>query len=581
MPLHVSLNILKLVSSLAKTKQITRPIIDDLPPQKPFINTDKNSTLLERCTPKEVGLTQEYLDSFSNEIENDPSVVCNRYMVIKDNKVIFEKYNKPYVKETWNASFSLTKTTIALAIGALYDEKKLTLDDKVSKILLPANQVLSNPFNFNITIRNLLTMSTGNKFNESSSAVSKTWVKDFFNSTAKFKLGTDFDYNSLNTYILSAVVSKLSGKTTSEYLKEKIFDPLEIYDFFYETSPENIEKGGWGLYITPEDMAKLGILVLNKGNYNGKQIISEEWINEMSRTQIEVKMRGQNFDYGYQMWTEDDRGIACYNGLFDQDIVIFKKTKTIFIACSSNNSAFHTSNLFNIASKYFENEPDKNLELVTTIANKEIPNDESLMEYFNNLNDKYFAVKDESAVSVSVLPLVLQASMNTYTSGLSGFSFKQTKNGKCILHVDQINEDYNIKFDLKDGIRQTIKFYGNLYEVHAVGKMLRDDEEKPYLLIRLYFIEFASVRYIRFHFFSNPGSLYVNMTENPGIAFIFNLLAYQDEKTERFVERVSDFIGKDVAVAKIKGVISPNFFITQVDKSELKDDEKSFLNETK
>ena len=579
MPLNTSWNTMKMLLSLARTKDIPHPIISDLPPQKPGVNHDDVSSKLKRALPEEMGVPSAYIKSFFNEVENDDTVFMNRAMIIKGNKVIAEKYYFPYRKETWNSSFSLTKTTIGLAIGFLYDEGKIDLDEKIYKILCP-KEILLNVQNRELTIRHLLTMTTGVKFNEASSAVSKTWVKDFLNSSNKFKPGTAFEYNSLNTYMLSAIVTKLSGESLTTYLKKKLYDPLDIKDFYYETSPEGIEKGGWGLYITPEDMAKLGILVRDYGKWDGKQIISEEWIKMMSTTEVDVKMKGQDYDYGFQMWTKDERNVCCFNGLFDQDIVIMRNSGIVFVCCCANNDAFHTSNVFKITEKYFDNPVPEKFKEVQGFGWKDTANDETLMHYYSRINKNYFQVIDKKAVSVSVLPLVLQASMNTYTSGLSGFSFK--KDGDVyILHVDQVNEDYNILYNFTDGIDQIISFYGNKYECNVSGRFLRDEEMNPLLLIRIYFLEFASVRYIKFYFLKDKNEMNVRLSENPGTKFLFVLLSYCDKRTERLLNDAMNIVDVDYVLTKLNGVMNPTFNVKKTHISELLDDEKTFLSAPK
>jgi len=575
MAINTSWNILKMVTSLVRTKEITHPILTNLAPKKPKILIENTSSKLPRRTPESFGISSKYIDSFFNEIDNDDSIIMNRALVVKDDAIIAEKCHYPYDMKTWNSSFSLTKTTIGLAIGFLYDEGKIDLDEKVYKILSPKDPILLS--SRNLTIRDLLTMQSGSKFNEASSAVSEHWVKDFLTSTTKFKSGTAFEYNSLNTYMLSAIVSSLAQESVSSYLKRKLYDPLEINDFFYETSPEGIEEGGWGLYITPEDMAKLGILVRDFGRWKGKQIISEKWINMMSKTQVKVKMKGQNFDYGFQMWTKENDNVCCFNGLFDQDIVIFRNTGVVFVCCCSNNDAFHTSHIFDIEAKYFTNPIKENFRFVHAFGKKPLENDECLMHYYSQLNNNYFKIEDKKAVSVSILPVILQASMNTYTSGLSGFSFKKNKD-EYILHIDQVGEDYNLRYNFKDGIRQTISFYKNLYECNIDGKFIRDEEGNPFLLIRLYFIEFACVRFIKFYFGAHKNEIKVSLNENPGSKFLLVLLQYQDKATEKLISGAMSVVDKDYIFTKLSGVMAPSFKAKKFSFLELPDDEKTFLS---
>lgn len=573
MPLRVSLNTLKLLSSFVNTKETIQPILE-LPPQKPMINDFDESTLLERGNPLDAGFPEGYIESYFNEIENDDSIYPHQLMVIKDGKVIGEKIYEPYDKKTWNACFSLTKTTIGLAIGFLYDEGKINLDEKYYHILAPKKPI--NIYQKDLSIRHLLTMTTGVRFNESSSAVSKEWIKDYMSATVKFKAGSKFEYNSLNTYILSAIVTKIAGESVTSFLKRKLYDPLGIKDFYYEVSPEGIEKGGWGLYLTTEDMAKLGLLILNNGKWNGRELISEDWIKQMSSTEMKVGMAGQKFDYGFQMWTKEKTGLCCYNGLFDQDIIIYRNTGVVLVSACGNNDAFHSNNIFRIHEKYFAKVPNRYFRCKPLIKNVKKESDPSLFHYYSRLNNNYFKAVEKNTASVSVLPFVLQVVMNTYTSGFSGFSFKKEK-GDYILHIDQVNEDINLHYNFDKGVRQTLSFYKNKYECVVKGRFTRNEEDAPLLLISIYFLEFASVRYIKIFFTKDGKSLRVQLSENPGKFFVYNLLSFADEKTEKLLKSMANIIDTNILISKMNEIIQPDFTAVRCKTETLLEDEKEFL----
>ena len=557
MPLSTSLNLTKLFLSLTKTDEITKPIINDLDPEKPYVNEKDKSSHLLRVDPESMGIKLEYIQSFINEVENDDTIIMNRFMLIKDDKVLYEYVNKPYDLNSWNACFSLTKTTVGLAIGMLYDEGKIKLTDKAYDILLDKKPI-TNPINKTITIEQLLTMSTGIKFNESTSAVSKTWIKDIFNSGNKFKPGTSFEYNSLNTYILSAIVKKVSGQSLSKYLKKRLFDPLEIKSYYYSLSPENIECGGWGLYITPEAMAKLGILIKNDGVYNGVRLISKEWIDLMSHERRDSKNASSLYNYGYQMWANDKNNICLFNGLFDQDIVIYRNTGIVCVWCCSNSDAFHTNNIHKIAEKYFSKEIPIKYRKVNAYGYKETINDETLMHHFKHINGYEFIPLSKKANGVSILPIFIQATMSTFLSGFSSIRFSKDE-FNYYMHFTQKDESYDIPFNFEDGIRQTIKIYGNSYDCNVDAKFKRDDEDYPYLLIRICFLEFASDRFIKIHFTKKRNIVTLSFSENPSRDFVLSLIDVQDDKTKRFLKSVSSIVSMDTLYSRLDGILTPHF----------------------
>ena len=173
----------------------------------------------------------------------------------------------------WNYTFSMCKSVTSLAIGMLIAEDKLHEDDLLVEYFGKGMSAFDRLRFKNITVKHLLMMSTGVAFNELGSVTVDDWVKGFFTSNIKFDAGSQFEYNSMNTYILACLVNLISGVSLSEYLSTRLWQPLGIKQVYWDKSPKNIEKGGWGLYLSPIDMAKIGQLYLNKGSWNDEQLV--------------------------------------------------------------------------------------------------------------------------------------------------------------------------------------------------------------------------------------------------------------------------------------------------------------------
>ena len=535
-----------------KKEKVDKPVM---------FHRDDKINFLPRCLPSEVGIKDEYITSFFNEMSLDYSTRINRMIIAKDGYVIGEKYYYPYTKDSWDCVYSATKSVISLGLGALLKEHNISVDTPAFKVLGIEKQV-GNANCKKITIRHLLTHSTGNTFNEMESVSTINWVKDYFASGQKFKIGSKFEYNSMNTYILSAIISKLSGKKTYDYLKENIFDPLEMSETYMETSFEGITKGGWGLYILPEDMVKLGLMIISKGVYKGKRIIDEDWINEITKKQYPSSKQGHRFDYGYQFWVSEEDNMHLMNGLYDQDILMFPNTGIVIVVNGANPDAFHSSKMYDVAFKYFSKGIDGSLPIVKISNDREIKNIDALDHYYRDIQNKKYYLIDKIATSTSLLPVLLQNSFSTYGKGIKEVSFRYIDD-KYYLYIKEDNKDYNIEFNFSRGVRQTLSFYKNIYDVHVDARFYLNEKSYPFLMIRLFFLEFASTRYITIKFDKRADVLSMELSESPGLDFANSLMEIQDASTKALVNNAIKLMNPDLFKSTIKKLFSPRFRIVE------------------
>ena len=554
MPLGSAINSLRLLlRNMNPNKPTELPLKHRKHDKAVIFPSDEKIKYLPRSTPEEHGYTKEYIDSFFREISSDLSNRVNRILIVKDNFVIAEKYEYPYVPDAWDMVFSTTKTVVCLAIGILYDEGKIDLDVPVYKILgvSPANIR-----NKKITFRHLLTMSTGVTFNEIESATSLTWLKGFFDSGNKFKVGSKFEYNSLNTYILSVLVEKLSGMKFEKFIKEKLFNHLDMNSVHLDTSPEGYFKGGWGLYILPEDMAKLGILIKDKGVYNGERLVSEQWINMMTSIQYEASKYNRRFDYGFQMWIDKAHDLCFFNGMYNQDILIYNKSGVVVVVCCANNEGFHGSTQYDIIAKYFSTKEMGNFPLCKTYGNRDLVNYDNLMYYYDKIVNKEYKIHSSVANSCGVLPLLIQNEVGTYARGVKGLKFLKEED-EYVLVMKEGTVDHRIRFNFKNGIRQTFNFYGNLYDCICDGRFILSGKGDPFMLIRIYFLEFPSTRYISVKFGKDDNVLSIEESENPGFDFVMSMINEQDESTKAFVNSIVKTINPAKLSGTIKNIFAP------------------------
>jgi CubicO group peptidase (beta-lactamase class C family) len=184
-----------------------------------------------------------------------------------------------------------------------------------------------------ITVQNLLDMTSGIEWTEQVGSIipatatdmqmgnSLDWVKFVLDRPMSSPPGDIFNYNSGNPHLLSAILTKLTGMSALEYAKAKLFGPLGISDVFWSFDPQGISNGGWGLYLKPRDMAKIGYLYLHNGVWEGKQLLPPEWVNKVSHPTVETHLKG--FWYSNFFWVLPDKHVYMALGRYGQVIMIF------------------------------------------------------------------------------------------------------------------------------------------------------------------------------------------------------------------------------------------------------------------
>ena len=282
----------------------------------------------------------------------DDSMDIHSVMIVKDGSVIYSHWQSEGVDSVPHVLHSVSKTFTATAVGLAIADGKMALTDKVIDYFpdkLPA-EVSENLKS--MTVRDLLTMSCGHDVEPSfRGAPDQDWVTAFLAHPVVHEPGTFYLYNSLGTYMLSAIVQQVTGEKVVDYLTPRLFEPLHIDKPRWEESPQGINCGGWGLYLKTEDLAKMGQLLLQKGEWNGLQLIPAEWVAEMSKKQVESINPGTRIEqaaergmtketsdwmqgYGYEMWRFRP-GCFSADGARGQYIIVVPD-KNAVIAITSN-----------------------------------------------------------------------------------------------------------------------------------------------------------------------------------------------------------------------------------------------------
>jgi len=265
------------------------------------------STLtLAQDTPEDQGISSRSIVEFFEALEKAQPDALHSVMIRRHGLIVSQGWWAPYAPETPHLLWSLSKSFTSTAIGLAQDEGILSIDDLVISFFpedIP--EELSSNLKA-MRISDLLRMNTGQAVEPGfRNMQSDNWVEAFLAHKVDYKPGTHFKYNSMATYMCSAILQKVTGMTMVDYLTPRLFEPLGIQKPTWETDPKGINVGGWGLSVRTEDISKLGQLYLQKGKWEGKQLLSEAWVEAATSNQTS---NGSNPEsdwdqgYGYQFW---------------------------------------------------------------------------------------------------------------------------------------------------------------------------------------------------------------------------------------------------------------------------------------
>ncbi len=280
---------------------------------------------LEHVAPEEVGVDSKVITAFLNEI-NEKGLGLQSFTVVCHDKVCAQGFFKPYNADTPHVLYSMSKSVTSTAIGFAVSEGLISLNDRVAEFF-PEYPMSKRPFNRMLTIRMLLTMHSDKLITVLDEKGQKDWIANFMGATFILPPNTKFNYISENTFMLSAIISRVTGMSVVDYLYPRIFEPLGIEKPFWEMDGAGNNAGGWGLYMKSEDLAKFFLPYIHNGKWiDGTQIVPEIWVKEATRKQVNSVRDGyiDNMEgYGYQFWRNPIANSSRADGLFGQRCFLF------------------------------------------------------------------------------------------------------------------------------------------------------------------------------------------------------------------------------------------------------------------
>lgn len=519
---------LQMLSRLMDTEHPTETYFE-MGAQKPAIEAGRSTQPLPCVSPERQGISSRHIASFLRALETEPTLRMHSLLILRNGKLLCKAAFGARDTELPRMTFSACKSVTALAVGLLMDDGLLSPEDKLTELFPEDCGPVSRRLMKDLTVYHLLTMQTGNLFNEAASMTEQHWVKGFFTSPG-LETSRKFQYNSLNTYLLAVLVTRLSGMSLSDFLTKRLFAPMGIADFYWEVSPEGIEKGGWGLYLKPEDLGKLGQLVMDGGLWLGKQLISAEFISKATQTHVQVPDSYGSFNYGWQIWVGRTENIFLFNGMLGQNVLGFRDSGILLVSHAGNDEAFQTSAYYRLAQEYFGGSfPNRlpvnffgEIHLLQTIRALKIkPNPIPTVKEWQKFSNIRFAITDSQAASAGLLPLILQTVEGCFSKGLQAISLGGTRTAPELFYEEQ-DQLHHLICGVRKPVRQTVHYQGNAFEAAILAHFTYDEDQNPVLRIQIDFLETPCTRILKI--IHTGQGVFLRQEETPGADFLIGTM---------------------------------------------------------
>lgn len=332
-----------------------------------------------RSTPEAEGVSSEGIIQFMDAVEAGRNEI-HSFVILRHGKIISEGWWSPYGKDLRHVMFSVSKSFTSMGVGIAIAEKKLKLTDKVYTFFPESMPDTLSAYMKEMTVKDLLKMATGMNTDPIFGArAAKDWPKTFLSSPVENKPGSVFKYNNMATFMLSAIVQKATGEKLSAYLKPRLFDPLGITNYVWDETPEGYTFGAIGLKLPSIDMAKFGQLLLQKGTWQGQQLVPSAWVEEATSFQIQGnapenptprEFNDWEQGYGYQFWRGRKNSYRA-DGLGGQFIIVLpEKDAVVVLTAAATNTQKELDLVWN--------------HLVPAMFDKELPVNKQAQAELNN-----------------------------------------------------------------------------------------------------------------------------------------------------------------------------------------------------
>ena len=434
----------------------------------------------------ENGINPKAVYDFITRCEEEDLGV-NSMMLLKNGKVVAQGCHTPYSNETKHIMYSLSKSVTATALGFAVDEGKISLDDSICMFFPEYGKRGKNA---DITVRHLVTMTSGKLIGMAKNRHDKEWVKIFFDSPSVAKPGKVFMYLNDNFYMLSAIISRVYGETLVDFLYPRLFEPLGIEKPVWETDKFGYAAGGWGLYLSVEDVSKIMLCYAQNGKWDGKQILSEKWVEEATSYQVPTVKRGHidnTMGYGYGFWQTSLPDTYRAYGLHGQFGYVFKGKDTVLTLASGISKDEHLSDAINEMFETLWDEPVAEYEeklqgLLSSLGDKDdLPETErntELEHYYNHRVLKTHSSSFASMLNATVTTVMDEAigHIDRFSLSLEGEDLYLTWNEG--LYINKIKLGMHNRYEYSDVVLAGLNYT-------ACSKAAWTKEKELTVLVRL------------------------------------------------------------------------------------------------
>lgn len=497
---------------------------------KPTFPAGHSPVPLPRSLPEAEGVSSAALATFYREIAASPTTNAHALLVLRHGRVVAEGYFAPYREGVWHVTHSMCKTITGCAVGLAIHEGLFGLDDPITEIFGDVIPFYNLRKFRAVTVRHLLTMSSGISFNELSEAVQQNWLQGIFATEPQYTPGTRFVYNSMNSYLLAALVRRTSGMGLVEYLSPRLFEPMGFGPLGWEKSAEGIEKGGWGMYILPEDMAKLGQLHLQGGRWQvggqTKQLLPEGWVRQATTTQI-TGADGQ--EYGFHVWTHKEGGSYVMHGMFGQYVAVCPRLDTVVAMTAGNLSLSPDSAAYGLMQAFFcsgigpntlPEDPEVLASLQHTLGHlhtrrpvppmpppppkqrwwqfrRRAPQSEAPPPRVPPAADVFCGVTWRFGPNrAALLPVIPQVMDNNFSGGLKAIRLEE-EDGHITLYWEEDEGTLCLPVGFDGALERTLTIGAEQFLVAAEGEVRPNEDDEDILKIQITFLEHSSTRLLK------------------------------------------------------------------------------------